>query len=334
MRPRVCLTHLGGGGRGGDEMAPWVAKDADALRSHFEVQPFRFGSFLQVPSLSLALLGSNGSLNWFAWDNALWATRVGRILNVPSVVMIGGFDAANVPELRYGALRSHEGVQRMRQILAKATRVFSISRFLADAVRDVAPDVQVDVLGLGLDSTEFPLGPPSSMRDAICTVGDVNADNLKRKGLGDFLEVASEIPEINFLVAGRIEPNAQRAVTDAPPNVKFLGFVSHQQLVATYHASRVYLQLSRHEGFGCAVAEAMLCGCRPVVSKAGALPEVVGDQGTYVELGDPKTIAEGVRRTYAGDSVSQGPRERIQSRFSLERRAAALLRIMGETCRL
>ena len=41
----------------------------------------------------------------------------------------------------------------------------------------------------------------------------------------------------------------------------------------------VYAQLSFHEGFGCTVAEAMLCKCIPIVTMMGSLPEVVGEFG-------------------------------------------------------
>ncbi|MEO7555918.1 MAG: glycosyltransferase, partial [Acidimicrobiales bacterium] len=41
-------------------------------------------------------------------------------------------------------------------------------------------------------------------------------------------------------------------------------------------SSQVYAQLSWHEAFGVSVAEAMLCGCTPVVTDVPALQEVAG----------------------------------------------------------
>ena len=56
------------------------------------------------------------------------------------------------------------------------------------------------------------------------------------------------------------------------------------------------MQASRHEGFGLAVAEAMLAGCVPVVMNVTAMPEVVGDAGVLIESQRPEDVAEGIRR--------------------------------------
>ena len=57
----------------------------------------------------------------------------------------------------------------------------------------------------------------------------------------------------------------------------------------------MYVQASRHEGFGLAVAEAMLAGCVPVVMNVTAMPEVVGDAGVLIESQEPAAVADGVR---------------------------------------
>jgi len=99
-----------------------------------------------------------------------------------------------------------------------------------------------------------------------------------------------------------------------------------------YAGSAVYVQASRHEGFGMTVAEAMLAGCVPVVTSAGALPEVVGDIGVIVESPDPADVAAGVSEALAApDEERARARQRVLDRFPLEVRRRGLLGLVDET---
>ena len=50
--------------------------------------------------------------------------------------------------------------------------------------------------------------------------------------------------------------------------------------------------MSRYEGFGLQVCEAMATGTAVIASDVSSLPEVVGDGGYLVELGDTLTLAQ------------------------------------------
>ena len=68
--------------------------------------------------------------------------------------------------------------------------------------------------------------------------------------------------------------------------MEFTGWLSDEELQDLYRRASVYVQASRHEGFGLAVAEAMLAGCVPVVMNVTAMPEVVGDAGVLIDSQD------------------------------------------------
>jgi glycosyltransferase involved in cell wall biosynthesis len=93
----------------------------------------------------------------------------------------------------------------------------------------------------------------------------------------------------------------------------------------------VYVQASRHEGFGLAVAEAMLAGCVPVVVNATAMPEVVGDAGVLIDSQQPREVAEGVRRALnLGPDAARRARQRILTAFPMESRREGILRVVDE----
>src|SRR5438093_13281517 len=116
----------------------------------------------------------------------------------------------------------------------------------------------------------------------------------------------------------------------ASPNVTFTGFLSDERLLDLLRKTSVYVQASTHEGFGCSLAEAMLCGCAPVVSDRGAIPEVVGDAGIYVEPHNPRSIGEGIRFAASQPVLGVRARERIVDLFPLEARRKALLATVAE----
>jgi glycosyltransferase involved in cell wall biosynthesis len=111
----------------------------------------------------------------------------------------------------------------------------------------------------------------------------------------------------------------------APPNLTFTGWLSQPDLNARLGRASVYLQPSRHEGFGLALAEAMLAGCVPVVVRATAMPEVVGDAGIMIDSPAPEQIAEGVRRALGSDAdAGARARRRILDSFPVEHRRRGL----------
>ena len=91
-------------------------------------------------------------------------------------------------------------------------------------------------------------------------------------------------PELRFALVGKWLDGAVDLLRQlGGDNVEYTGQVSDEELAAWYARSSVYVQASRHEAFGMSLAEAMLGGCIPVVSQAGALPEVVGDVGAQLD---------------------------------------------------
>jgi glycosyltransferase involved in cell wall biosynthesis len=115
----------------------------------------------------------------------------------------------------------------------------------------------------------------------------------------------------------------------ATKNVTFAGFLSDDALHHLYGTAAVYVQPSLHEAFGMSVAEAMLGGCIPVVTRKGALPEVVGETGIYCESNAPENVASAIEQALRLDYTwRQNAKDYILSRFPIERRRTALQRLV------
>jgi glycosyltransferase involved in cell wall biosynthesis len=118
-------------------------------------------------------------------------------------------------------------------------------------------------------------------------------------------------------------------------SVNFLGFLNNDLTVDWIRKSKIYVQPSDTETFGLAIAEAMSCQVPVVVSKKGAIPEVVGRDGVYVDHNDEVSIAKGMleiltlsdeERRIIGDKL----RNRVVEHFSIALRSKKIKKIIEE----
>lgn len=104
-----------------------------------------------------------------------------------------------------------------------------------------------------------------------------------------------------------------------------------QDLISICSMAKVYVQASVHEGFGCSLEEAMLCECIPVVSRNGAIPEVAGDVGIYVNELTLENVAEKIKYALSlPDDYGIEARKRILDNFSYDNRKMKILKVIEE----
>jgi glycosyltransferase involved in cell wall biosynthesis len=74
--------------------------------------------------------------------------------------------------------------------------------------------------------------------------------------------------------------------------VRFVSGISDAELVDVMGSAEVACVPSLYEGFSLPTAELMACATPLVVSRAGAIPEVVGDDGACATLVTPGDVGE------------------------------------------
>lgn len=304
--------------------------DRDALAERHDVVDYLQAGFRPRPAeLWRAVRSSDVVFGWFAsWHTAL-ALRFARALGKPSVLVFGGFDTAALPEIGYGSQRG--GVRRrlVRSTAGLATRLITNSRSSLDEIEgNVGIDrTRVRVVYHGIPD-RFPDAPTRPERERIAlTVGAVYSVNLARKGHGPFIDAARLLPDVEFVLAGEWwDETGERLAAEAPTNARLTGYLADEELDDLFRSAAVYVQASLHEGFGLSLAEAMLAGAVPVVTEAGALPEVVGETGVVIDKPTPEAVAAGVRRALElGRAAGLAARERVRTHFPYEMRRDGIL---------
>lgn len=334
---RVLLVHDDEPGR---PLSSFIAEDLATLRRRYQVEqlslfPYRWAHLEALARLEVwsAVRRNDVVVGWFGSTAA--AVLIAKALRRPVALIAGGSDVVYVPEIAYGldpADRTRFGLYRLAYRLAHETLLFSEhsrEEFLRLPGMERARSRR---LYLGVDTERFK--PGGARGRHVLTVSYIADKLLKRKGVYTLLDAARLTPEIEYRIAGMVadEGAAKDLVAKAPSNVKFLGYQTPERLVAEMQEARVYAQLSYHEGFGFAVAEAMACGCVPVTTDRGSLPEVVGDTGYCVPVEDPRAAAEAFRAAVADDDPARSTRarERIVREFSPAVRAEALFALIEE----
>lgn len=133
-----------------------------------------------------------------------------------------------------------------------------------------------------------------------------------RKNLGRLLEAWAALPAAvragHVLAvaggAGAKQVFRSYALTDPPPDVRFLGRVPDAWLPALIAAATAFVYPSYYEGFGLPPLEAMACGTPVITADRTSLPEVVGDAGMMVDPFDVSAIAAAMEKLLEDQSLA------------------------------
>jgi len=314
----------------------FIKKDYDIISKHHEVCKINCQKMADIKKMMTAIPRCDLSFIWFAGGHALLAVLLCKLFKKKSLIVVGGFDVAKMPQISYG--RFTQGwTKRLSTKLALryADKVLVVDPSLKeDAIRNAQIDGHnIDYLPTGYDADRFK--PGGDKEDLVITVGYVSVSVIKRKGFDTFVKAASFLPNARFLLIGKpVDESLESLKKFAPENVEFTGFVSDEELLRYYQRAKVYCQLSAYEGLPNALCEAMLCECIPVGTKRNGIPTAMGDTGFYVPYGDPEATAVAIKRALqAPKDLGSKARARIIDLFPEKRREAGLLRAINGAAR-
>ena len=122
----------------------------------------------------------------------------------------------------------------------------------------------------------------------------------------------------------------ERQGHEVPPNVRFLGRISDEQLAGLLRRAAALACPSLTEGFGLPPLEAMALGCPVVAAPCGALPEVCAKAALWADPHDARAWEAQILRLRDDPALAGSLRERGARRaalFTWERAARRLLEI-------
>ncbi|QDT03525.1 Glycogen synthase [Rubripirellula lacrimiformis] len=154
-------------------------------------------------------------------------------------------------------------------------------------------------------------------------------------------KLAEQFPEVKLVLVGEGPQRNQLAMLakqlGVTEQVEFRGWVPQGEVIATMTQSHCVVLPSIHEGFGLALAEAMLTGRPIVASDIPVFREVASDSGVrYFAENDSEQLATQISGALSDpDEQSQqacATAQRVRENFSSELMAERYLKIYEQLC--
>jgi phosphatidylinositol alpha-1,6-mannosyltransferase len=205
-----------------------------------------------------------------------------------------------------------------RLVLENANLVIANSEYTQRLVSALAPRAQVETIPLAVDPDRFVPGDREAAKSkfgvagkrVLCTVSRIHRYKAHDTVLRAIASLAAEEREqLVYLVAGTgpYERELRKYAVELgiESHVRWLGFVSEEELPQVYLASDLFVLCTRDapgersvEGFGLVFLEAQSCGTPVVGTRAGGIPAAIqdGEGGWLIKQDDSQTLTDIVRQ--------------------------------------
>jgi glycosyltransferase involved in cell wall biosynthesis len=229
-----------------------------------------------------------------------------------------------------------------QQVAPRLDRIVTVSEASRAEIQRYfgIPEKEIRVVYNGTDTELFRPVPVEKDADLLF----VGRTEDRKKGLGSLLEAMTRLPDKTLkIVDGRIPDDGLvmrylRRHDLADRVIRRREMLSTDELVRQYSTARAAVVPSFFEGFGFPASEAMACGLPVIANAAGALPEVVGSDGSagiLVPPRDPAAMAAAIRTVLdepgRAERMGAAARARVERLFQWDQAAAGLISVFEET---
>ena len=301
-KPTVVMPYSGEW----SSMNSFLLEDAKILSGDFEVIPLDFNRVFSFKWIG-AVVSSDIVYTWFTGIRFFPQVFLAYILGKKIVCNIGGYEAANRPDISYGSARGALRRNMTKLMLSLATEVLTVSLFSRNEIKQNLSqkfDAKVITNCISDVIVEHSRNSVTRPKNTVTIVASTQ-DDKGRKGFDIIVEICRLLPDFAFSIVGVVdEASDTTKKLRQLPNVKLAGKLSHGEMIEVYDQSRFYLQTSRYESFGVSVIEAAARGATPIVSSCGALPEVAMDERLVVENSESaQAYVTLIKKIFASESV-------------------------------
>ncbi len=336
----------------------FVENDIGILSQKFQVKEFLFRpkSKLLTPLtytrqklfLLFNIFSCDLMVCMFAGHHSLLPSLYGKITGKPCLIISGGTDCVAFPSIGYGnfkggllstatrwSYRLAAHIAPVHKSLIGYDYTYDDKDFIRQGIKAFIPNLKtpLTVINYGFDPDRWNESKEKIPNSFITVAAGLEKPYRARlKGVDLILEAAPHFPDATFTIIG-CPQNYQLPVRSG--NIRTYSYVSNAELKDIYNKHEFYLQVSMSEGFPNAICEAMTCGCIPIGSDAGGIPDIVGDAGFILKRRDAEQFRQLISSALACSKkeFSARARQRIMSNYPKDLRTEQLLALADKLIR-
>ncbi len=265
-------------------------------------EPLAFGmrahQFIRSRAADFDIVHDNQSLSYGLWSISQYLPTTATIHHPISIDRTIAINSARSALKKVMEWRWYSFVGMQQKIARTLSRILTVSQ---NSRRNTSrefkiPSSRFRVVPNGIDLHRFHR-LPGVKREANRIMVTNSADE-PLKGLAYLLKAVARVSrkrEVRLIVIGTPKKNGHTVKLVRKLGighlVTFTGRVDHTEFVRQYARAGMAVVPSLYEGFGLPAGEAMACGVPVISTSAGALPEVVGNDGIIVPPADHRALA-------------------------------------------
>jgi glycosyltransferase involved in cell wall biosynthesis len=294
-------------------------KRLDFSLNHIKIIPYGFGNGILWEQICFPF--------WLLWNHALALNLCGVCPVIASKGITVLHDIRNnihrewLPKKSQAKLSAYWHILQSYWICRFATQIVTVSEFSKKQIIEhfkVDPN-RITVIPNGWQHIQAT--QPHQNDGYFFSLASI----AKHKNFRWVVEVAKRNPKSQFRIAGSLNKNLfDTDDLKELPNLKFLGYLTDEEIISQMLNCKAFLFPSLYEGFGLPPLEALSLGAPVVVSDCASLPEVFGKSAHYIDPFDydvdlEKLLAEPV-----------APASEVLDRYSWDKSAE---RLNGVLCK-
>ena len=225
----------------------------------------------------------------------------------------------------------------LKLVIRNSDKVCSTSIAMKKIIEKEYKRYDVEVISFGIDLDLF----KPSFNTHKFNVGTIKSIEY-HNGIDCLIDAAKLVIDdykknifFHIIGEGSLKKEMQQKAMDLDieDNIKFEGFVEHENVIKYYNNLSIFVAVSTRESFGVSILEAASCGIPSITSNIGGLTEVNihNETGIVIDPNNPKKLAKSIVKLFEQKKLrlelGNNARKRVEKKFNWKNNVNEMIKL-------